>query len=59
MMCSVNAAYSSSVRLQLQDMDYAAAMVIRAMEEASSLNVSEAEWFGKTFDLSKAYKQLV
>ena len=54
----VNSAYSSTVKLQLQDVDYAAAMVLGAMREVG-LSASDAmDWLGKTFDLSKAYKQL-
>ena len=55
---SVNAAYSSTVKLQLQDVDYAAAMITYAMQVGSDAGVPVLEWFGKTFDLSKAYKQL-
>ena len=54
----VNSAYSSMVKLQLQDVDYAAAMVLGAMQAASTSDVAILEWCGKTFDLSKAYKQL-
>ena len=55
---SVNAACSSTVKLQLQDFDYAAAMVIQIMRELASLDDNMSGWYGKTFDLSKAYKQL-
>ncbi|CAL1153270.1 unnamed protein product, partial [Cladocopium goreaui] len=55
---AVNAAYSSTVKLQLQDVDYAANMVLFLMSEAAAAGVSGDEWMGKTFDLSKAYKQL-
>ena len=55
---SVNAAYSSAVKLQLQDVDYAAAMVGEIMRESACPGVLTMEWLGKTFDLSKAYKQL-
>ena len=55
---SVNAAYSPTVKLQLQDVDYAAAMVIQIMRELASLDDNMSGWYGKTFDLSKAYKQL-
>ena len=55
---SVNAAYSSTVKLQLQDVDYAAAMVVEIMRVSTGLGVRAMEWLGKTFDLSKAYKQL-
>ena len=39
-------------------MDYAAAMVLGAMREAGLPGSDALEWLGKTFDLSKAYKQL-
>ena len=55
---SVNSAYSSTVKLQLQDVDYAAAMVLGAMNAATTSDGSQLESCGKTFDLSKAYKQL-
>ena len=55
---AVNAAYSSTVKLQLQDVDYAAAMVLGAMREAGRSSAEAMDWLGKTFDLSKAYKQL-
>ena len=55
---AVNAAYSSTVKLQLQDVDYAAAMVLGAMREAGLSSAEAMDWLGKTFDLSKAYKQL-
>ena len=55
---SVNAAYSSTVKLQLQDVDYAAAMVVEMTRASTCLGATTMEWFGKTFDLSKAYKQL-
>ena len=55
---AVNSAYSSTVKLQLQDVDYAAAMVLGAMREAGLSDSEALEWLGKTFDLSKAYKQL-
>ena len=55
---SVNAAYSSTVKLQLQDVDYAAAMIIQIMRELAIFGGDVSGWYGKTFDLSKAYKQL-
>ena len=55
---AVNAAYSSTVKLQLQDVDYAAAMVMEIMRMSAGAQVQLHEWLGKTFDLSKAYKQL-
>ena len=50
---AVNAAYSSTVKLQLQDVDYAANMVLFLMSEAAAAGVSGDEWMGKTFDLSQ------
>ena len=55
---AVNSAYSATVKLQLQDIDYAANMVLLAMKEAEALGIPVDQWMGKTFDLSKAYKQL-
>lgn len=53
----VNEAYSSTIKLQLQDVDYVAAMVTEATKVAASAGM-QCDWMGKTFDLSKAYKQL-
>ena len=50
---AVNAAYSSTVKLQLQDVDYAAAMVMEIMRMSAGAQVQLHEWLGKTFDLSK------
>ena len=55
---AVNSAYSSTVKLQLQDVDYAAAMALGAMKEVGLSTSDALDWLGKTFDLSKAYKQL-
>lgn len=56
---AVNAAYSSTVKLQLQDVDYVAAMVLMVAKMAKEVGVlDDIAWEGKTFDLSKAYKQL-
>ena len=55
---AVNSAYSATVKLQLQDIDYAANMVLLAMKEAEASGIPVDQWMGKTFDLSKAYKQL-
>ena len=54
----VNAAFSSTIKLQLQDVDYAAAMVLALMRELSNAGLPPGQWMGKTFDLSKAYKQV-
>eukprot|EP00435_Cladocopium_sp_Y103_P027530 s3375_g6.t2 len=48
----INAAYSSTIRLDLQDADYVIAMVLELSKWPGF------EWCGKTLDLSKAYKQL-
>ena len=56
---SLNAAYTSTVKLELQDVDYIAAMVFQLMTASTaSPHLSRQTWLGKTFDLSKAYKQL-
>ena len=54
----VNSAFSSTVKLQLQDVDYAAALVLALMRELSEAGQPADQWLGKTFDLSKAYKQM-
>ena len=55
---TVNATYSLTVKLQLQDVDYTAVVVQGAMREVG-LSVSDTlDWLGQTFDLSKAHKQL-
>ena len=54
----VNAACSSTLKLQLQDVDYAAAMVVEVMRQSADKLEPGLKWLGKTFDLSKAYKQL-
>ena len=48
----LNAAYSSTIRLDLQDADYVIALALQLREYASMA------WVGKTLDLSKACKQL-
>ena len=53
----VNEAFSSTVKLQLQDVDYVASMITSMAKEASSRGIA-LDLKGKTFDLSKAYKQL-
>ena len=55
---AVNSAYPSGVKLQLQDVDYATAMVLGARRAAGPSSSDALEWLGRTFDLSKAYKQL-
>lgn len=47
-----NAAYSSTIRLDLQDADYVIALALHLGR------CSGMEWLGKILDLSKAYKQL-
>ena len=55
----LNLAYTSTVKLQLQDTDFIAAMSYELMNRLVSncAPVSES-WLGKCFDLSKAYKQV-
>ena len=48
----LNSAYTSTIRLDLQDADYVVAMALE-LGKHKGLN-----WVGKTLDLSKAYKQL-
>ena len=54
---SLNTGYSSTFKLQLQDKDYIAAMIRAAMLERQRHGIADT-WFGRTLDLSKAYKQL-
>ena len=54
---SLNTAYSSTFKLQLQDNDYIAAMIRATMIEQKRQGLSDT-WLGRTLDLSKAYKQL-
>ena len=44
---AVNSAYSSTVKLQLQDVDYVAAMVLGAMREAGLSGAEAMEWLSK------------
>lgn len=53
----MNDAYSSTVKLQLQDVDYVASMV-RELAKAAASTGRNVELMGKTFDLSKAYRQM-
>ena len=48
----LNAAYSSTIRLDLQDADYVIALALHLGKHPGK------KWLGKTLDLSKAYKQL-
>ena len=48
----LNSAYTSTIRLDLQDADYVVAMALKLGKH------KELNWVGKTLDLSKAYKQL-
>ena len=52
-----NDAFSSTVKLQLQDVDYVAAMVSSLARGASARGLS-MDLLVKTFDFSKAYKQV-
>ena len=56
---SLNAAYTSTGTLELQDVDYISAMVCQLMSAVHrSQHVKNQQWLGKTFDLSKAYTQM-
>ena len=48
----LNSAYTSTIRLDLQDADYVVALTLE-LGKTKGL-----DWVGKTLDLSKAYKQL-
>ena len=48
----LNSAYTSTIRLDLQDADYVSALTLE-LGKTKGL-----DWVGKTLDLSKAYKQL-
>jgi len=48
----LNSAYTSTIRLDLQDADYVTALALELGK------TPELNWMGKTLDLSKAYKQL-
>jgi len=55
---AVNSTYMSTVKLQLQDIDYAAYMFLAIMAGAAAAGAPLSDWKGKPFDLSKAYKQM-
>ena len=42
----------------MQDVDFAAAMVMEILRMSAGTNGQLQEWHGEKFDLSKAYKQL-
>ncbi|CAE7239643.1 unnamed protein product, partial [Symbiodinium sp. CCMP2456] len=56
----LNAGYSASIHLRLQDSDYIASMALHVAKEIQGGRVHPAAklWKGKCLDLSKAYKQL-
>ena len=56
----LNAGYSSSIHLRLQDSDYIAAMALHIATEIVEGRAHESAraWQGKCLDLSKAYKQM-
>ena len=56
----LNAGYSSSIHLRLQDSNYIAAMALHVAKEVSGGRAHKAatSWKGKCLDLSKACKQL-
>ncbi|CAE7752219.1 unnamed protein product, partial [Symbiodinium necroappetens] len=56
----LNAGYSASIHLRLQDSDYIASMALHVAKAISEgrAHSKAAHWKGKCLDLSKAYKQL-
>ncbi|CAE7828024.1 unnamed protein product, partial [Symbiodinium necroappetens] len=58
--CQLNAGYTSTFKLRLQDADYFACLVLNICKRilSSSSRDDLAEWSGKCLDLSRAYKQL-
>lgn len=56
----LNAAYSSTSYLKLQDLDYITGLALRVAEASSQGEQvhGSGAWVGKCLDLSKAYKQL-
>ena len=56
----LNAGYSASIHLRLQDSDYIASMALHVAKAISEgrAHAKAANWKGKCLDLSKAYKQL-
>ena len=56
--CQLNEAFSTSIKLKMQDADSCTALAIEAQKTATSAGRSDLCWVGKCLDLSKAYKQL-
>ena len=56
----LNSAYTSTIRLELQDSDYLASMALRLAEKMrqKGRHAVGRPWGGKCLDLSKAYKQM-
>ncbi|CAE7804359.1 unnamed protein product [Symbiodinium sp. CCMP2592] len=55
----INAAYTSTIALQLHDSDYVASLALFIAERMQGLPASKRmPWHGKCLDLSKAYKQM-
>ena len=56
----LNAGYSASIHLRLQDSDYIASMALHVAKAISEgrAHARATRWKGKCLDLSKAYKQL-
>ena len=56
----LNSAYTSTIRLELQDSDYLANMALRVAERVreAGQEARDRPWGGKCLDLSKAYKQM-
>ncbi|CAE7196317.1 unnamed protein product [Symbiodinium sp. CCMP2592] len=55
----INAAYTSTIALQLHDSDYVASMALFIAERLQGIKADRrTPWHGKCLDLSKAYKQM-
>ncbi len=53
---SLNAAYTSVIKLQLQDSDHISAMAMEVARTAKHSSQPKRCWLGKTYGLKKAYK---
>ena len=60
----LNEAYTSTIKLELQDVDYVAATateiakVLTGRSERCNKKPRNSDWVGKCYDLTKAYKQM-
>ena len=54
----LNAAFTSTIKLDLQTSDYVAALALHTAEAAHQEGSLRPEWVGKCLDLSLAYKQV-